>query len=219
MKKCILSAMLVLISFSSFSNGFSFAAWSGAGYSLKHNYDLGFSHGITYVKAVSYRVALGAQVFTQQYNNYYNAQQTAIAGTTIRYNTNYAFVSPTLDYHIGHKMGHTHFYVTYGFGYNMGGTDTMHKWSRKTYSQGVAYDSVIGTEASINKMVMRAAMGINQYFYLGRHIFLTATADFGFLAGRLSEANNPSDEVLQAKIDQIYRPAYMSIRLGFTYSK
>ncbi len=209
MKRISLIIFLTLISLNGFSNSF-FNIWGGAGLATRYNYDMGFSGGFTYIKAATWRLGLGASVFYQQYNLYYDRENSQLIGSSIRHNSSYAFVSPVLDLHLG-RRGNTHFYVTAGAGFNMGAADSLHKWAKGGY---VNYDSTIGKAENINKMVFRFGMGLVEYFSINRRYFISVNEDFGYLSDVLSKTNNPTDAMLNRNVNQLYTPTYISVRLG-----
>lgn len=210
MKRISLVTLFILLSFSGFSATF-FQFWGGAGVATKYNYDAGISTGISFFKGFPYRVNVGASVFLQQYNLYYDKENSQLVGGSIRHNSSYAFVSPVIDLRIG-KYGNTHFYLTAGAGFNMNAVDTLHKWDRQG---AVTYDSTIGKPENINKMVVRLGMGLSEYFPISQKFYMNITEDVGFLANKLSETNDPSDAKINNNVGQIFRPTYISIRIGF----
>ena len=217
MKRILLIALFVLSSSAAFCNSFTYL-WGGAGLASHNNYDCGTSAGLSYYHAIlGYRVGLGASVFMQQYNLYYDQQQkdADVTGATIRHNSRYVFLSPELNFHMGNK-GTTHFYITAGVGFNVGVVDTMHKWAPSTVSSP-GYDSMVDKSANINKMVSRVAIGLTEHFGIRKHIGVAITEDLAFLPGRLSSTTEPNNPVLNDNLNQLFKPTYFTLRIGFYY--
>ncbi len=216
MKRILLITLLVLSSAQGFSNSFLYL-WGGAGLATHYNYDLGLSYGSTYVHGIFYRVAVGASVFTQQYNLYYNKEVSPISGASIRHNSNYAFFSPTIQFHMGDKVGATHFYVTGGVGFKISVTDTLHKWYKPAFptTANLAYDSLIDKSANINSMVTRIAFGFTEHCFISKHIGMAFTEDFAFLPSLLSSTKDPGNTELNNNVNRLFRPTYISLRIAF----
>ncbi len=210
MKRISLITLFTLLSFSGFSATF-IQLWGGAGVATRHNYDAGISAGLSFFKGMPYRVNIGASLFLQQYNLYYDRENAQLVGGSLRHNSTYAFFSPVIDLRIG-KYGNTHFYLTGGAGFNMNAVDTLHKWDRQG---ATTYDSTIGKPENINKMVFRLGMGLSEYFNVSQKFYMNITEDVGFMATKLSEINDPADAKINNNVGQIFRPTYISIRIGF----
>ncbi len=214
MKRILLITVFILSAVQAFSNSFIYL-WGGEGISTHNNYNLGMSAGLTYDHALFYRMAFGASVFMQNYNLYYNKEEGGINGVTDRHKSNYAFLSPEFNFHLG-KTGRVHVYLTGGVGFNIGCTDTLHKWAAPT-ALSPGYDSVIDKSANINKMVSRFAFGATEHFYISKHIGMSFTEDFAYLPSLLSTTTEPTDRVFNNNVRQIFRPAYISLRIGFYF--
>ena len=215
MKRLILILLLTLSSFTGYANSF-LSLWGGVGYATHYNYDLSFSGGLSYFKAISSRVGLGASLMAQTYNLYYDKESTDLVGATIRHKSMYAFFSPVLDYHLGHRNGNTHFYVTGGVGFNLSASDTMHKFSHVAYSPtGYAYDSAIDGSAKLNKLAFRFALGLTEYFGISSKYRLIITEEFAFLPNPLSSATDETNIQLSRDAAHFYMPSVISLRIGF----
>lgn len=210
MKRLIITLLLALGTMPVFAVTF-FQLWGGAGLATRYNYDIGLSSGVNFMTSAAFRLGVGFSAFTQQYNIYYDKENLANRGGSIRHQSMYAFFSPLLDYHLrGH--GYTHFYITAGAGFKMSATDSLHKWSRMG---SVSYDSTLGNAANANSMIVRVGMGLTHYFpFQHKRMFLTIGEDIGFLATKLSETTDPTNALLNNNTGRIYRPTYVSIRLG-----
>lgn len=210
MKRIALTVLLILLGYTGFSTTF-FQLWGGAGIATRYNYDAGLSAGMTIFKGLPYRVNVGASVFLQQYNLYYDKENTQLVGASIRHSSSYVFLSPMIDLRMG-KTGNTHFYLTAGPGFNMSAVDTLHKWDRQG---AITYDSTIGKPENINKMVVRLGMGLSEYFNISRKFYMNITEDVGFMATKLSETNDVTNTKLNNNVGRLFRPTYISIRIGF----
>jgi len=220
MKRILLIACILCGGFSGFSQvSLIVGVNGGAGLATHYNYDMGLSYGANVCKTVSSRLGIGAEVMMQQYNLYYNKEEISLIGGTIRHKSNYLFISPMFEGHLGHKEGTTHFYITGGVGLNMGAEDTLHKYAKATYPVGAVYDSVIGNAKNINSMVFKIGFGFREYMNLGRRLCLTFTEDFAFLPGKLAETTDPTNDMLRNHVSPFYKPTYITFRIGLAYLK
>lgn len=212
MKKLLLMILLFFVVKPAMSQSFT-GIYGGAGVATSNNYDLGINAGAYYYKSVMWRMAVGAQVFMQQYNIYYDKERNQQVGATIRNNSNYVFIAPMLAYHV-RGNGNTHFYINAGVGFNMGAKDSLHKWS---YTGIAGYDSTVGSADNVNKMLVRFGVGLITYFHVKKHLNIFISEDVGFLGSKLSETTDVTDIRLNNNVNQIYRPLYISLRLGICW--
>lgn len=216
MKRFLLIFTLLFATMRSSANSFT-GLWAGCGLAPSYNYGVGPSYGLTYYKGIAYGLGIGAQAFYQTYDMYYNPQAYQIMGSTERFKRSYAFFAPMIVSHLTHS-GQTQAYVSIGVGYNMGGYDTLHKWSSTDWaSANGKYDSMIDGTKSLNKMVFRIGLGLTEYYALGGKLRLAITEDFGLLPSALSTLQDPGNNSFNSDMPRFFRPLYASIRLGITY--
>ena len=212
MKRLLLLTFLCFCTIQGFSNGM-FGIYGGAGLSTRYNYDLGLNYGIMGYRAISYRAGLGASIFSQTYNMYYDKESNQTVGTSIRNKSTYGFFSPLLIFDMRRYDGRYKFYVTGGVGYNIGGYDTLHKWNNSGII-GSSYDSVIDGSKNINKLVYRIGFGLMQFSSMGKHLTFCFNEDIGFLPALLSSTTNAADDRLKNNVSRFYKPTYITLRLG-----
>ncbi len=208
MKKSLLIAVLLSASLQGFSQTF-IQLWSGAGLCTSGNYDMGLSSGLSFFKGVAWRTGVGAQIFMQGYNIYYDTEVGNPVGSSLRNKSNYVFIAPMIDFHL-RQNGHTHVYLNAGVGFNMGAQDSLRRWS---YTPN-GYDSTVGSADSVSKMVVRIGMGMTHYIGGTGRFRISVSEDVGFLATRLSKTTDPTDVRLYNNASQFYKPLYISLRLG-----
>ncbi len=215
MKRILLITLLVLSATKGFSNKFIYL-WGGAGIATHNNYDMGLSYGTTFVTALFNRVGVGGSVFSQQYNLYYDKELPAITGATVRHKSSYLFVSPMVQFHLGNKVGSTHFYLTGGVGFKVGVKDTLRKFYTATFpsTTNYSYDSLIDKSANINNMVTRIGFGFTEHFPVSKKFGICFSEDVGFLPSLISSTKVAGDTKFNNNVNQLFRPTYISLRIG-----
>lgn len=217
MKRILLLVALVTACMSSFANSFT-TLWTGAGITKNNNYGAGMQYGLGYYKAVRYGIGVGAQLFYQKYDLYYDDQAYKSVGGTMRYTGNYVYLAPQFVTHVVHS-GSTQAYVNLGIGYNVGGYDSMYKWSHTSWEDPTLnYDSLIDNSKYMQKMVVRIGFGFIHYYNISGRILLTITEDIGFLPKRMSSVTAPGNNgELANAMNSYYKPLYYTLKLGLTY--
>jgi len=215
MKRLLLVALLCISALQGFSNGMM-GLLAGAGLTGRNNYDVGLSYGLMGYRAISYRVGLGAMIFSQQYDLYYTNELNNPMGSSLRTNLSYGFFSPLLIYDMRNHDGRYKFYLTAGVGYNLSGYDSVHKWNMSSYP-GASYDSLIDGSKNINKLTYRIGFGFLQFVPMNRHFTFCFNEDIGFLPSVLSSTTDKTDATLRSNVARYYRPTYISLRLGIFF--
>jgi len=225
MKRIILIAFLSIITSAGFAQRNAFiGVYGGGGLATSYNYDVAASGGIEYLFGLFNRTAFGATVFYQKYglavDNEANGAKngSGSAGLQLLHQSSYVFVAPKLIHGFG-KGEFLNFFVNAGMGFNMGGTETVHKWDH-SFGAGVGnYDSVVTTTANINKMIFRVGVGFIEYLHLSNKWWFTITEDFGFLAQGLSSTGEVTDPSRTSYSPSKLNPAFISLQIGITHSK
>ena len=215
MKRLLLLALLCCCTLQGFSNGM-FGILAGAGLSTRYNYDMGLNVGLMGYSAAWQRVGIGASVFMQGYNMYYDKENQNTTGTSLRTKATYGFFSPLLVYDLNKHHGRSKFYLTGGVGYNISGYDIVRKWDRSNVV-GASYDSSIDASKNINKLAYRIGFGFMQFVPMGRHLTFCFNEDFGYLPALLSSTTNTNDVMLSNNISRYYKPAVVTLRLGLFF--
>lgn len=223
---------ILLVAFLSFTaiQGYSqkntiFGVFAGGGCATSNNYDVALSGGVDFAKGQSPRSFLGAELLYQQFSLLYDNEAnsarhgTGTDGEIIRHKSAFIFVSPKFRYCVGRNL-HTHFYFSPGIGFNMGGYDSVRRFS-SVYSTGgfIRYDTTLDMSANINSMLIRIGLGCTQYFPIGSHWRFTLTEDFGFLPGSLTKTSDYTDVTRSSYSPSKLNPGYISIRLGISHTK
>ncbi len=226
MKPFLLVVLLSFFAIGGYSqNNAIFGVFAGGGCATSNNYDVALSGGIDWAKGTSERTFLGAEVFYQQFSLLYDNEANSAkhglgtSGEIIRHKSAYAFIAPKFRFCAGKKM-HTHFYFAPGLGMNMGGYDSVRRFSR-VYTTGgyVKSDTTLDMSANINSMILRMGVGITQYMPVGEHWRFTFTADFGFLPGSLTKTGDYEDVNRTSYSPSKVNPGYVSFRIGIAHTR
>ncbi len=201
--------------------------YGGAGIAKTNNYDVGISGGIDFYKGIAKGIEFGGTVLYQGYSLYYDRETQLLKngegyeGVTVRNKSNYVFLCPKLNYFLDHK-GQIYAYVTAGAGFNMGGTETLHKWDNSHNTPLTAnqnFDSTINTSSNITKMLFRFSFGLSEYFYYGKRLHFLFRQDVGFLSTNLSSTANADNPSRTAYSPNNLSPVYFSFQIGIMYYK
>jgi len=235
MKRILLFTMLFCLSVNSFAQNVRIlyaptriGLFGGAGIATSNNYDLGISGGLDFDKWVFHRTTLGASVFLQGYNQYYDNEANGVthglgdAGVTLRHSSKYVFVAPQLKYLLWHRLNLMSWInINAGVGMRMSGFDSLRKWDHSFDSSSAGrFDSTIDASKNINSMLFRLGVGFTQDLYMGRgNFWFTFKEEFGFITSSLTKTaelgnNNPSRTPYSP---QRLSPGYISFSIGITY--
>ncbi|GAA4464322.1 hypothetical protein GCM10023093_14440 [Nemorincola caseinilytica] len=227
MKPILLALLLSFSAVTGYSQKNSIiGVFAGGGIATTSNYDVALSGGIDYAKGLNVWSFLGMEVAYQQFSLLYDNEAngakraTGFAGEILRHNSAYLFLSPKFRYCAG-RYRNTHIYVNAGIGMNMGGYDSLRRWSSISTPNGIVRsDTTLDQSANIKSMVLRVGMGITQYLYMGNNWRFTFTGDFGFLPGSLTETGNPSVDVSRTPYSPSkLNPTYISLRIGISRTR
>ncbi len=218
MKKLILLPFLILLlSNSSSANSFT-SLWWGAGVTQTNNFGIGQSAGLTYYFGIANGIGLGVQGFMQKYDMYYDKQQYATVGASMRYSGNYVYIAPMFVSHVV-KSGATQAYVSIGLGFKAGGYDSLAKWAYTSWEDpSFNYDSMIDNSKLMQQMTYRIGFGMTHYYTLGGKLKLSITEDIGILPKSLTSGTAPADNrEIATDFNRFYKPIYYTLRIGLTY--
>jgi len=222
--------LLALILLSSVFKGYSqknniVGVFAGGGIASSSNYNVALSGGLDIAKGLNRRSFIGVEILYQQYSLLYDNEinsfrhATGSEGEIIMHKTAYAFVSPKFRFCLGRRQNN-HFYFSAGIGMNMGGYDSLRRFSTLSTPNGLKrYDTTLDMSKNINSMVLRIGVGCTQYLMMGNHWRFTFTEDFGFLPGSLTKTSNFEDVTrTQYSVGKL-NPTYASIRIGIAHTK
>ncbi len=194
--------------------------FAGGGIATASNYDVALSGGLDYAKGLNVRFFMGTEVFYQQFSLLYDKEVngarngTGYEGELLSHRSAYMFIAPKFRYCAG-RYQNTHIYVNAGIGMNMGGYDSVRRWSTMSTPNGlVRTDRVTDQSQNINSMVFRIGAGITQYLYMGANWRFTFTGDVGFLPGSLTTTSDYADAGRSPYSAGKLNPTYVSLRLG-----
>lgn len=226
MKPILLALLLSFSAVTGYSQRNSIIGiFAGTGLATTGNYDVALSGGLDYAKGLNLRSFLGAEIAYQQfsllYDNEANGAKKAsgYAGEILRHSSAYVFISPKFRYCAG-RYQNTHIYVNAGIGMNMGGYDTLRRWSTINTPNGlVRMDTTRDQSENINSMVLRIGMGVTQYLYLGNNWRFTFTGDVGFLPNSLTKTSDFEDIGRTTYSVGKVNPGYVSLRIGIARTR
>jgi hypothetical protein len=220
----VLLSFLAIPGFSQFHANTFIGLYGGAGCASKNNYNVAPSLGIAFLRGISTRYLIGADLFYQTYSLYYDNEQNSAkhgsgnAGVILRHLSSYAFFTPKFEYAIGFN-GHLHVYTTVGVGFKMSGYDTLQKWDHSYTSSGLGnYDSTLDMTKNLNSMLFRIGVGFKQYLKLGDHWRFVITEDFGFLPSGLTKTGDPDQPARTQYSPNKLNPAYISLQIGISHT-
>lgn len=226
MKPILLALLLSVSAIKGYSQRNSIIGiFAGGGLATSSNYDVALSGGLDYAKGLSIRSFLGVELAYQQFSLLYDNEAnsakkgTGYAGEILRHTSAYMFILPKYRFCAG-RYQNTHIYVNAGIGMNMGGYDSVRRWSTINTPNGlVRTDTLIDQTDNINSMVLRVGVGVTQYLYMGNNWRFTVTADAGFLPGSLTKTSNFEDVGRSAYSVGKLNPAYISFRIGIARTR
>lgn len=226
MKRILLALLLSISAFEGYTQKNNIVGvFAGGGIASTNNYDVALSGGLDIAKGLNLRSFVGVELFYQQFSLLYdneinsNRHATGSEGEIIMHKSAYAFVAPKFRFCLGRRQNN-HFYMSAGIGMNMGGYDSLRRFSTISTPSGmVRYDSTIDKSKNISSMVLRIGVGATQYLYMGRHWRFSFTEDFGFLPGSLTKTSNFEDVTRTAYSVGKLNPSYVSIRIGIAHTK
>ena len=225
MKRILFLILFTMIAFRGVSQTNSiFGFYAGGGLATAHNFDVALSGGLEFQKALFNRTWLGISAFYQGYGVLYDKEANnatdgaGAAGMAILNRSAFVFLAPKLSHDLGRK-GFLKANVNVGFGFNMGGTETMSKWDHSYSSPGGNFDSLITTTKNINKMAIRLGLGLTEYVSMGRHWWFTITEDMGFLTSSLSKSSDVDNPSRTIYSPNKLAPTYISLQIGVSHTK
>jgi hypothetical protein len=212
-----------------YASSFHLGLAVGAGLANVNNYDVGPCAQLELTFPVRHAIDFGFFLQYQEYSLYYQnlspyaAFNETYSGVTIRNRSDYAFFTPEINVPLGGlrfpRM--INFYVDGGVGFNVSGSETLHKWNNTNslplYTVA-NYDSTISTTKDINKMIYKYGFGFTENTYLyHRRMYLTFTEDFSFTAGSISTTSNVNGPNHTPDFPTTLSPVYFSFKVGFTF--
>ena len=226
MKSILLALLLSITAFRGYSQKNNIVGiFAGGGIATSSNYDVSLSGGLDIAKGLSRRSFVGVELFYQQFSLLYDNEAlgaknaTGSAGEILRHKSAYAFIAPKFRFCAGRKQN-VHFYFNAGIGMNMGGYDSLRRFSSVPTSGGfIRADTTVDQSENINSMVLRVGVGCTQYMPIGRRWRFTLTEDFGFLPGSLTKTSDYSDVSRTTYSPGKLNPTYFSIRLGISRTR
>lgn len=226
MKSILLALLLSITAFRGYTQRNNIVGiFAGGGIATSSNYDVALSGGLDIARGLRYRSFVGLEVFYQQFSLLYDNEAngaknaTGVAGEILRHNSAYVFIAPKFRYCAGRHQN-VHFYFNAGIGMNMGGYDSLRRFSNIATPNGyIRADTTIDQTENINTMVMRIGVGCTQYLQLGRHLRFTFTQDFGFLPGSLTKTSDYSDVSRSTYSPGKLNPTYISLRIGISRTR
>ncbi len=214
-----------------YASSFHLGLAVGAGLANVNNYDVGPNAQLELTFPVRQAIDIGFMLQYQEYSLYYQnlspyaAFNETYSGVTIRNRSDYAFFTPEINVPLGGlrfpRM--ITLYVDGGVGYNVSGSETVHKWNNSNNYPLYTipnYDSTISTTKNITKMIYKYGFGLTENAYVyRRHIYLTFTEDVSFTAGSLSTTTNQNTPNRTSDFPNSLSPVYFSFKVGFTFCK
>ena len=203
-------------------SSFFVGAYGGGGLVTSNNYNVSISGGIDFFMGLNTHTGIGANLFYQGYNIFYDNEAygakggTGNAGVTLLNQTGYVFITPKLVHDID-RRGVLKFNVNGGVGFKMSGTETMRKWD---YSNGYAYgnfDSTINSSKNINSMLIPVGFGFTEFISMKGHWSFTVSEDFGFIGSSVTKTSDVTDGSRTQYSPNKLNPGCISLQIGIMH--
>lgn len=231
MKKIILAAILGLVAVPGYSQYNVWGFYAGAGASLNYNYDVGITGGFTFMKQGIGRAGLGGDLIYQgiplKYDReaYGKKNHTGPAGVIVKDDASYFFIAPKINQSFG-RFNTLEAYLSFGVGFKVGGTETLHKWdSTHGYVGGVNYydyDSTINSSNNINSMVFRIGAGMTEFVHMGygeNKWWFTISENLSFIPTSITKTTDITDPSHTQYSPSKLNPFFISLTIGVSHAK
>jgi len=223
MKRLILVAFLPFVAlFANAQSSVFIGLYGGGGLVTSNNYNVSISAGLDFFKAINEHTAIGANLFYQGYNIYYDNEAygvkggTGNAGVTLLDQCGYVFITPKLVRDVDHR-GILKFNLSAGAGFKMSGTETMRKWDFSNGGGAGSYDSLINSSKNLNSMLIRVGFGFTEFLSMRGHWSFTVSEDFGFIGSSVTKTSDVTDGSRTQYSPNKLNPGCISLQIGIMH--